>query len=97
MLITIIIISLIAIWLIWSRYFSNKLIKKGFELVSKDNPVRVDVALREVMGYCERNHLDYRYIKSQEAIVIEMENEYGGVTIWGDGNFRLGSCVFSVD
>jgi hypothetical protein len=86
------IIVLIAIWLIWSRLKTNKDIKKAFELVEKDKPVILASALREVLGYCKRNNLEFSLVR--EYIIVQYNQKI--ITIQQRGSFRLGDSLFFI-
>lgn len=94
MKIVILIVILIIIWLVWSRLKTNKDIKKAFDLVEKDNPVLLESAFREVIGYCKRNNLKYEIFRL-EFLTVEYNQKI--ITVQRRGNFRLGDCLFSVE
>ena len=83
------IVVIIIIWLVASRYKTNKDIKKAFESVEKDKSVTLYAALREVIGYCERNSIEYTLLR-QEYLVIEYAQKV--ITAQSHGGFRTGKC-----
>lgn len=86
------IIVLITIWLIWSRVKTNKDIKQAFDLVKKDKPIALSSALREVMGYCKRNNLEFSIVR--EYIIVEYNQKV--ITIQQRGSFRMGDCLLFI-
>lgn len=85
------IVVLIAIWLFWSRLKTNKDIKKALNMVEKDKPVVLASALREVLGYCQRNNLEHTFLK-QEYLIVEYNQKV--ITIQKRGDFRMGDSLF---
>ena len=92
-IIFIVIVALIAVWLIWSSIKTNKDIKKAFDMTSVDNPYMSYLGLREVLGYCQKNNIEY-HLMGRDFLIVEYGEKV--ITVKRDGGFRLGNSLFMI-
>ena len=92
----ILIVVLIIIWLIWSRFYINSNIKKAFDLVAKDKPIS-GTSLRETMRYCKKSKIECTLATSPEGgkyLLIQYNQKI--ITVQQKGNFRLGESLIYI-
>jgi len=90
------VIILIIIWLIWSRYYINSNIKKAFDLVTKDKPVS-GTSLKETIRYCKSNKIECTLTtspKGDKYLIVQYNEKV--LTVQQKGNFRLGESLIYI-
>lgn len=91
-----IVVVLIIILLIWSRFYINSNIKKAFDLVEKDNPIS-GTSLRETMRYCKSNKIECTLASSPQGdkyLLIQYNQKI--LTVQQKGSFRLGESLIYI-